>query len=347
VGITVVHYRLKYLDQLPRDHGAAKSPDQFFAFAGKHGTTDHFYPTGVASDDIHSPHLNIAGMMVHRKRVIGREMLDEAPDRAAQANLCDLRRIHRWLGGHWIARRLLRRYFRPEESFLALDVGAASSGMAESVGQWFPRAEIVSLDRIRRNLFAAPSPKLVADAFRLPFARHSFDLVTCSLLLHHFPEEAIVSLLEEMRRVSRRAVIAIDLERHWLASRFIPWTQPIFGWSGVTVIDGPMSVRAAFTAPELESLARQAGLSPVRVERHFPWFRLSLTAAGGHDAIFALNEEEEGSDPSGRGRRSFDPALLCAGAGFRLGAAWPESELSLFQRSTKRQGACRADPQEG
>ena len=41
------------------------------------------------------------------------------------------------------------------------------------------------------DVFTAPQPKLLADAFHLPVKAESFDFVFCSLFLHHLEEEAV------------------------------------------------------------------------------------------------------------------------------------------------------------
>jgi ubiquinone/menaquinone biosynthesis C-methylase UbiE len=129
-----------------------------------------------------------------------------------------------------------------------------------------------------RNLRLAEHPKLAADAFLLPFRDASFDVVWCSLFLHHFEFADAARLLAEMRRVARRYVIALDLERSRLAYRFLPLTRPLFGWHAVTVHDGMASVQAGFTRVELADLAESAGLRRARVRRHLPWFRVSMVA---------------------------------------------------------------------
>ena len=202
------------------------------------------------------------------RRIIEPEWLDQASEEQAQANLADIRRINRWLGGESVLRYALKGF----ESASILDVGAASGEIARLL----PRARVVSLDLHARNLRQAPGPVVAADAFRLPFGDRSFDVVASSLFLHHFPDAQVVDLLAECARVARSCVAVADLERHWLAERFLPFTQPLFGWSDLTVHDGPVSVRAAFRADELEALARQAGLGQIRLRRHVPWFRISL-----------------------------------------------------------------------
>ncbi len=210
------------------------------------------------------------------RRVIRVERLDEAPDAEVAPNLADLRRINRWFGGHAVLRASLRRLFAPSQRFRMLDIGAASGDTGVVVRRAFPQSQVVSLDRLTRNLHLAAEPKLVADAFHLPFADASFDVAASSLFLHHFEDADVVRLLAEMRRVSRRHVLAIDLERSILARAFLPATRWLFGWQEITLHDGPASVEASFRRAELRSLAEAAGLREVRVRTHAPWFRLSL-----------------------------------------------------------------------
>jgi len=53
-------------------------------------------------------------------------------------------------------------------------------------------------------------------------------------------------------------------------------TRRIFGWSPLTLHDGPVSVAAAFRLEELVSLARAAGANVVAGRKHRPWFRVSV-----------------------------------------------------------------------
>ncbi|MEZ5351500.1 MAG: methyltransferase domain-containing protein [Bryobacteraceae bacterium] len=213
-----------------------------------------------------------------KTRRIEGEILEQSPEQAAGANLADLARINRWMGGHRIVRGLLGG-LRPPPRFTMLDVGAASGDFARLVRRVYPESRVVSVDLHARHMAHAPMPKLVADAFRLPFAAGAFDYVFCSLLLHHFPDDGVVRLLESFGRIARRAVIAVDLERTWLAEWFLPATGPVLRWHPVTLHDGPVSVRASFRRPDLVRLAARAGLADPRIRRHRPWSRLSLVAA--------------------------------------------------------------------
>jgi ubiquinone/menaquinone biosynthesis C-methylase UbiE len=165
------------------------------------------------------------------------------------------------------------------EHFTVLDVGAASGDMGAALRKHYKDAVVTSLDRRELHLQLGRGQRVAADAFHLPFRPRSFDFVICSLFLHHFQNAQITELLAQMRTVARRAVVALDLERHPLAYYFLPATRYLLGWHEVTVSDGCISVEAGFRPGELFALARSAGAERSQVRRHRPWFRLSLVMA--------------------------------------------------------------------
>jgi SAM-dependent methyltransferase len=216
-------------------------------------------------------------MFSRSSRRIEPEILDEQTPEAGRRSLRDLVRINRYLGGHQASRQALQTVV-PEGPFTLLDVGAASGDLGDVIRARFPQARVTSLDYRQHHLKQASGSRVVGDAFRLPFARDSFDFVTCSLFLHHFTDPQIVALLRAFGDTARQAVIVNDLERHALAYYFLPATRWIFGWDRITVHDGPISVQAAFTEQELQALALRAGLREIRTRVHRPAFRITMVA---------------------------------------------------------------------
>jgi hypothetical protein len=205
-------------------------------------------------------------------------MLDHAPPDVARASLRDLTRINRYLGGYYVLGKLFQRVAKPGDRFSVLDIGAASGDMGAAIRRRYPLAQVTSLDYKGDHLTQAADPKVVADAFCLPFRASSFDFVFSSLFLHHFTNDQVVELFRSFRGLARRAVLAIDLDRGPLAYYFLPNTRWLFGWHDITISDGQISVAAALKQDELRTLAARAGLDGAQVRVHRPWSRLSLVA---------------------------------------------------------------------
>lgn len=204
--------------------------------------------------------------------------MDHLPPGEARKNLADLARINARFGGHSVLLNALAKVAGQKDEFTVLDVGAASGDAARVIQKDFRGASVTNLDLNATNLEQAPYPKVLGDAFRLPFLPGSFDYVLSSLFLHHFEDLRVVELLKGFYSVARRAIVVCDLERHVLPYLFLPATKPLLGWERVTVHDGVISVRASFRREELRTLSRRAGIDSAEIRVHRPAFRISLVA---------------------------------------------------------------------
>jgi ubiquinone/menaquinone biosynthesis C-methylase UbiE len=210
------------------------------------------------------------------QRLIKPELMDHASPDVARRNLEDLVRINRNFGGHSVLKQMVNRVIQKGERFTLLDIGAASGDTARVLQSVHPGATITSFDYNAVNLDAAPRPKVLGDAFALPFPPASFDYVMCSLFLHHFTDQQVIGLLRNFYAVARRAVFISDLQRSVFPYYFLPITRVMYKWDWITVHDGMISVRAAFRKPELERLAREAGIPNPEARVHRPAFRIEL-----------------------------------------------------------------------
>ena len=212
------------------------------------------------------------------ERFLQPELLDHAEPEEARRNLADLVRINRMFGGHAVIRRALARVVRNDQTFSLLDIGAASGDSARVIRKRYPAASVTNVDSNWVNLGAAPMPKLVANAFQLPFRPDSFDYVLCSLFLHHFDDGQVIELLRSFYGLARCALVICDLERHVLPYLFLAASKPLFRWGRITVHDGLISVRASFRPRELLDLAAAAGVRNASIRSYRPAFRLSMIA---------------------------------------------------------------------
>jgi 2-polyprenyl-3-methyl-5-hydroxy-6-metoxy-1,4-benzoquinol methylase len=97
----------------------------------------------------------------------------------------------------------------------------------------------------------------------------SYDAITCSLFLHHLEEGHAVKLLAAMAGASSM-VLVNDLDRSFLGLILAHLVPRLLTTSDVVHIDGPLSVKAAFTPREVLALAKRAGLHGARVSRRWP-----------------------------------------------------------------------------
>ena len=108
-----------------------------------------------------------------------------------------------------------------------------------------------------------------ADAIAEPLPA-DYDVVVCSLFLHHLDEADAVKLLQSMKQAARRVVLISDLLRSRLGYVLTWCGLRILTRSRICHVDGPLSVRAAFTAQEVLDLATSAELSGATLTRHWP-----------------------------------------------------------------------------
>ncbi len=205
--------------------------------------------------------------------------------------LREISRVNRFAGDSWTLRKTLLREIEREnlQSFSVLDVGAGSGELLRTIAK-FARKQNRKADLCGLELNARSAAAILeesknftgicavrGDALNLPFADNAFDYAICSLFTHHFTNENIVQILDEMARISRRNIFVIDLHRHQIAYYFYTTIGKIFIHSSLVRQDGALSILRSFTPSELEKLGQTANLAELSVARHFP-FRLVLQA---------------------------------------------------------------------
>jgi SAM-dependent methyltransferase len=202
--------------------------------------------------------------------------LDPAEHRRALAGLARINWVSDSPGVLWPAIRQLARGGAPVR---VLDVATGSGDVPRALAAKAARAGLTNLSfagcdisptAVEAASRASPGIAFFAhDALRDPLPA-GYDVVTCSLFLHHLSEADAATLLSRMAAAAGRLVLVNDLDRSrfnylavWAACRLL--TR-----SPVVRFDGPASVRSAFTADEALALAEKAGLAGASVRRRFP-----------------------------------------------------------------------------
>lgn len=205
-----------------------------------------------------------------------------------EKSLADLRRINSLLGNTGIVVRETMAFLHQHNLREAtlLDVGTGSADLPRALIQAARREgmkiKILGLDSKPLHLEMATHTKNIhlvgGDAFHLPLADNSIDVVLTSLFLHHFRPPEIERLLCEFSRVSRTGWIMNDLTRHILPLLFFRASWPVFARSYLTRHDGLASFRRAYTPDEMRDMLAVMDLPIRRYRVKTPFFRVTVIA---------------------------------------------------------------------
>jgi len=204
--------------------------------------------------------------------------------RELERDLANLRSFNRWFGSHRLVRHFLRRWLKPNEKARILDVATGSGDIPRLIADHARRQNLsVQIDAIdqqestiaiaRRlsagypeidfrcaNLFEwNSSPALKLDGLKPSSLPEPYDIVLCSLALHHFTNDDAVRVLQKIRELSRTRVLVADLRRaRWLSCAVYLVTATIYR-DKMTTTDARLSAARAFSFVEMRKLAERAG----------------------------------------------------------------------------------------
>lgn len=215
-------------------------------------------------------------------RVVIPELLDNDSGTALEVadSLADLRWFNRYFGGWSTTADLLLR--AAQDAHLSettyLDVAGASGDTAHFLQASMPASEIsfqvTVIDKQPSHLIANGLSAICGDAYALPFSDKTYDIVGCSLFIHHLEPAEIKAFLAEALRVARHAVIMNDLRRSWFHWLIASAGKPLYR-SRITRHDAPVSVRRAYSPNELRSILQQVPGISSTITRHY-FYRLGV-----------------------------------------------------------------------
>ncbi|HTY37667.1 MAG TPA: methyltransferase domain-containing protein [Bacteroidota bacterium] len=132
------------------------------------------------------------------------------------------------------------------------------------------------LNEARRLTEHVPEITIEAgDILNLDYPPASFDIVLCSLTMHHFSSADGVRIMRSMRELSRIGLVIVDLTRGPMAVCVAWLYTALTTRNPMTRTDAVLSVRRGFTVREFRRLAEEAGLERFIV-RTIPFFRILL-----------------------------------------------------------------------
>ncbi len=187
-----------------------------------------------------------------------------------EKDLRNIRQLNRFFGSHRLVLHFLRRWIKPGDHVRIVDLATGSGDIprliidyAQKIGA---KVEIDALDRqsatleIARKLSGNYPEISYIDANILEWQpADPYDIVLCSLALHHFSDEDAVRLLRRCRELSHKFVLVSDLRRGLLATIGVYLLTALIFREPMTRYDGRVSAARAFSFAELDDLAGRAG----------------------------------------------------------------------------------------
>ncbi|MEO6054979.1 MAG: methyltransferase domain-containing protein [Chthoniobacterales bacterium] len=203
-----------------------------------------------------------------------------------EEDLDNLRKLNSWFGSYRLILYFLQRWLKPGSNVRILDLATGSGDIPRYIIRWCRARNItVEIDAVDFH----PSTLEIAKKLNAQFpeichhqadARNfspggQWDIVICSLALHHFSDSDAVQVLERCRELSKKHVLVADLCRTPFA-KFGIWfiTATVFR-QPMTKHDGRLSIARAFSHEEMHSLAVDAGWKDFG-QRRFPITRQAI-----------------------------------------------------------------------
>lgn len=204
--------------------------------------------------------------------------------------------INRWLGGNKVTldgiHKLLTRHSQPKGKTIAIaDLGCGGGDMLKMIARWARQnhysVQLTGIDAnqniveyARNNCKDFDNIRIEkADILSAGFSGRTFDIITCTLFLHHFSDQQLAELFQKLNAQSNLGIVVNDLHRHWLAFHSIKLLTQLFSQSSMVKNDAPLSVARAFRKQELEHLLKLAQIDHYELRWHWA-FRWQLIVDG-------------------------------------------------------------------
>lgn len=196
----------------------------------------------------------------------------------------DLDRINRWLGGNKVTvqgvRKLLQSHPKDKPVHIA-DVGCGNGTMLKEIATWGRSAGYeLKLTGIDANPYAIRLAERTSEyypeikyktlnIFSEEFKQETFDIVTCTLTLHHFKNDQIEEILQDFYHKSGIGVVINDLHRSRKAYHLFRAFCKVFIDNKIARDDGLTSILRGFKKKDLKKFA--AGIPAKKQEIRWKW----------------------------------------------------------------------------
>jgi 2-polyprenyl-3-methyl-5-hydroxy-6-metoxy-1,4-benzoquinol methylase len=200
------------------------------------------------------------------------EMMDRPQPVSAELerDLERIRQLNRWFGSYRLVLGFVDRWIKPGARMRVVDLATGSGDIPRLIVDYARKigaqVDIDAIDQQAATLEVAK--KLSADYPEISYRETNilewnpvepYDIVLCTLALHHFSDEDAVSALRRCRELSRKFVLVSDLRRGFLLRVGVYLLTELIFREPMTRFDARLSAERAFSFSEMRELAVRAG----------------------------------------------------------------------------------------
>ena len=204
------------------------------------------------------------------------EILRDALDKIAK--------INQLLGGNQLTLRGVQELLRnisKTKTITVVDVGCGNGDMLRNLADYGLKNNLIfHLIGIDANNFTINHARQLSrnytnisyqceDIFNENFAKLNYDIVLCTLTLHHFKDNEIIHLLNVFNASSNIGIVINDLQRSAIAYRLFQALCFVFQLNDMSREDGLISILRGFKKVELIDFSKKLNFSNFKI--HWKW----------------------------------------------------------------------------
>jgi 2-polyprenyl-3-methyl-5-hydroxy-6-metoxy-1,4-benzoquinol methylase len=188
--------------------------------------------------------------------------------------LDQIARINQLLGGNKVTLEGIKKVLpsNKTETITIADIGCGNGDMLRMLSDFAQKNKLdFKLIGIDANEFTINYAKKLSvnypnidyqcvDIFSEEFKTLKFDIIVCTLTLHHFTNEQILNIITTFRDNAKTGIIINDLHRSKLAYRLFELICFIFKLNRMSRQDGLVSILRGFKKNELEEFSKKLNL---------------------------------------------------------------------------------------
>lgn len=195
--------------------------------------------------------------------------------RELRATLDEIARINQLLGGNKVTLNGVKKIVKKvntSKPIVIADIGCGNGDMLRMLASYGLKNNLnFKLIGIDANAFTINYAKtlsneysnmeyLCLDIFSEDFSTLQYDIVLCTLTLHHFTNEQLLNIITIFNNNANMGVVINDLQRSKLAYKLFKIICMLFSLSKMSREDGLISILRGFKKKELEEFSKKLNL---------------------------------------------------------------------------------------